>query len=211
MADHIESWEKEEEKLNRIETGPPLPDSWRITALECMVVGKIDGHASLNAGRLGTYAPFRSEIMKYAIELRKSNGAQGVSDGHRTGREYQWRTWVGETNEGWIWSGPKEEANEETKVGKATASMLWEKAGAKGRQGHATYESSSAIGQWSVPRTRGKAKAKDKSQRWQGIATCVSKQDIGPGSAHRTPEEKAKQKAKELEEKELRSVTGEAV
>ena len=61
--------------------GEELPDAWRMTALKCMLVGRIREHVEITAGRYLKYDEMRKEVMKYAMQIRleKHRGRNGDS------------------------------------------------------------------------------------------------------------------------------------
>eukprot|EP00974_Lingulodinium_polyedra_P124439 11190681-Lingulodinium_polyedra.AAC.1 len=58
-------------ELRKIDlSGEDLPEAWRVTAVKCLLAGKIKERVELTAGRIKTYDHLRKEIMKYAARKR---------------------------------------------------------------------------------------------------------------------------------------------
>ena len=52
LAGFIEAWEREEDEVRRLDPdGEELPDAWRMTALKCILVGRLKEHVEITAGR----------------------------------------------------------------------------------------------------------------------------------------------------------------
>ena len=70
IADAVEAWEREENEVRRFDPGgEELTDAWR-TALKCILVGRIQEHVEITAGRYTKYEEMRKEVMKYAMQRR---------------------------------------------------------------------------------------------------------------------------------------------
>ena len=70
IADAVEAWERDETELRRMDpSGTDLPDVWRMSALKCMLVGKIKEHVEMKQ-ELRTYDTLRAEIMKCTVQER---------------------------------------------------------------------------------------------------------------------------------------------
>ena len=78
IADAIESWEREELEIRKLDpSGSDLPDVWKMTALKCLLTGRIKEHIELRAAQFKGYDDLRSEVMKYATQKRLEKNRSG--------------------------------------------------------------------------------------------------------------------------------------
>ena len=71
IADAIESWERAELEIRKLDpSGSDLPDVWKMTALKCLLTGRIKERIELRAAQFKGYDDLRSEVMKHATQKR---------------------------------------------------------------------------------------------------------------------------------------------
>ena len=90
IADAVEAWEREENEVRRLDPGgEELPDAWRMTALKCILVGRIKEHVEITAGRYTQYEEMRkgSDEACHAKEAGEAQRAKRKQ--HGSGRSRQ--------------------------------------------------------------------------------------------------------------------------
>jgi len=85
VADLIESWLREEEELQRLDSTLTSTDPWNMSAVNCILAPKLYDHAELRSGPLTNYEELRKGIMMIAVQKRLNNNLTTRTDPNRMG------------------------------------------------------------------------------------------------------------------------------
>ena len=101
MVKAIEDWVREMKEVKELDGGEELPDSYKVAALKCLLVGKLRDHIELNEGGYKDFGEMLSSVMRYA-HARRIEHEQDHMDCNGLGKpdqeeedwtEEQWWNW----------------------------------------------------------------------------------------------------------------------